>query len=303
MANVLGITTLNQTKFVELDAHPLLSATVGLDIGDVCVSDGVQGLWQKIGNGDFDFSRLDLLSTQSIQSTSAGILSLAPTSSSIQVFTGVASGQIVKLPNATNLGTCFRYEIWNTSSQDVLVQDFNGNSLSTVSTGVVLVLILSDSGVSSGVWQRVSIAPSAAGVSYGSPVGLSDSSNSDGIATSVARSDHVHSHGNRGGGTLHAPSTQSVAGFMSTTDKIKLDTLVTKSGRVLNSSFSGNPKKTTVTFATAFASTDYSVVVSGVDTRVWTIESQLNGSFVINANANQALTGDVKWQAQLNGEP
>jgi hypothetical protein len=56
-----------------------------------------------------------------------------------------------------------------------------------------------------------------------SPTTISDSSNSAGVANSFSRSDHVHAHGNRGGGTLHSAVTQSVNGFMSSSDKTKLD--------------------------------------------------------------------------------
>ena len=57
-------------------------------------------------------------------------------------------------------------------------------------------------------------------------VELTDSTNAEGSSTSLARADHTHGHGNRGGGTLHAAATPSVAGFMSAADKAKLDTLV-----------------------------------------------------------------------------
>jgi hypothetical protein len=49
------------------------------------------------------------------------------------------------------------------------------------------------------------------------------SSNSQGVASSLARSDHIHAHGNQAGGTLHALATISVNGFMSAVDKTKLD--------------------------------------------------------------------------------
>lgn len=48
-------------------------------------------------------------------------------------------------------------------------------------------------------------------------------SNFDGAAASFALSDHVHSHGNQTNGSLHAAATTSVNGFMSSTDKTKLD--------------------------------------------------------------------------------
>lgn len=46
---------------------------------------------------------------------------------------------------------------------------------------------------------------------------------------SIPRADHQHAHGNRGGGTLHAvvvaSTAASAAGFMSGTDKVKLDSI------------------------------------------------------------------------------
>lgn len=44
---------------------------------------------------------------------------------------------------------------------------------------------------------------------------ITDSTNSEGSATSLSRSDHGHAHGNRSGGSLHALATTSAAGFMS----------------------------------------------------------------------------------------
>ena len=50
--------------------------------------------------------------------------------------------------------------------------------------------------------------------------------NSEGSATSLARSDHVHNHGSQTDGGHHAVATGSVAGFLSASDKTKLDALV-----------------------------------------------------------------------------
>jgi hypothetical protein len=49
--------------------------------------------------------------------------------------------------------------------------------------------------------------------------------NAEGDATSLARSNHVHDHGDHviGDGAQHAVATSSIAGFMSATDKTKLD--------------------------------------------------------------------------------
>lgn len=57
-------------------------------------------------------------------------------------------------------------------------------------------------------------------------VELTDSTNAEGAAASFARSNHTHSHGSRGGGSLHASVVASgAAGFMIGADKAKLDGL------------------------------------------------------------------------------
>ena len=78
--------------------------------------------------------------------------------------------------------------------------------------------------------------------------------------------------------------------------------LVTKAGSVVNTSFTGNPKKATVTFSTAFANTNYAITVTGEDARSWTVENKVAGSFVISANSNTALAGTTYWIATAYGE-
>jgi hypothetical protein len=78
--------------------------------------------------------------------------------------------------------------------------------------------------------------------------------------------------------------------------------LKTKSGAQSNASFTGNPKKSTVTFATPFVDNAYAVTVTGDDARSWTIESKVSGSFVINANSNTGLGGSTYWIAIAFGE-
>jgi hypothetical protein len=78
--------------------------------------------------------------------------------------------------------------------------------------------------------------------------------------------------------------------------------LVTKSGAVTNTTFTGTPRKATVTFSTAFSSTSYGITVTGTDLRSWTIESKAAGSFIINTNSNAALSGDTYWHAIAYGE-
>jgi hypothetical protein len=78
--------------------------------------------------------------------------------------------------------------------------------------------------------------------------------------------------------------------------------MINKNNAIVNTTFTGTPRKATVTFTTAFPNTNYSVVITGEDLRSWTIESKLAGSFVINTNSNAALTGTTYWQATSYGE-
>lgn len=82
---------------------------------------------------------------------------------------------------------------------------------------------------SAGVATTVARADHKHDVSTAVAVDITDASNAEGILTSLSRSDHIHAHGSRGGGTLHAVATPSVAGFMSAADKTNLDSLFTLS--------------------------------------------------------------------------
>jgi hypothetical protein len=55
-------------------------------------------------------------------------------------------------------------------------------------------------------------------------------SNAEGSSNNSARADHVHSHGDQDGGTLHAVATTGENGFMSSTDKTEHDELYDEFG-------------------------------------------------------------------------
>lgn len=95
-----------------------------------------------------------------------------------------------------------------------------------------------------------------------------------GTLEKYARADHVHGNGD----------------------------ILVKSGTVASGSFAGNPKTYAVVFGTAFASTSYSIKISGADARVFSYSSKATTGFTISANANQALTGNVDWEAMMVGE-
>jgi hypothetical protein len=75
-----------------------------------------------------------------------------------------------------------------------------------------------------------------------------------------------------------------------------------KAGVVAAASFAGNPKEYTVTFVNAMPSSSYAIVITGQDERSWSYTSRTASGFIINANANAALTNDVSWTAISTGE-
>lgn len=76
-----------------------------------------------------------------------------------------------------------------------------------------------------------------------------------------------------------------------------------KAGTVAGATFAGNPKIFTVTFNTAFPNTNYAVTIISEESRTWTFQSKLAGSFVMNSNANLALTLNVDWTATAHIDP
>jgi len=98
---------------------------------------------------------------------------------------------------------------------------------------------------------------------------LADTTSSAGINnTKIPRADHVHAHGNRGGGSLHSAATVSVAGFMSAADKTKLDAITGTNTGNDSTSVTGILKGNGSTISAATAGTDYSAGTSALSTGI-----------------------------------
>jgi len=78
--------------------------------------------------------------------------------------------------------------------------------------------------------------------------------------------------------------------------------LRSKAGTITAGTFTGTPRTASVTFTSAFPDTNYTITVTGVDARQWSWSSKATTGFTISSNANQALTGNVDWQAIAIGE-
>jgi len=85
---------------------------------------------------------------------------------------------------------------------------------------------------------------------FGTPASVG-TSNTAGIASTISRSDHIHAHGTQSGGTLHSDATVSVSGFMSATDKTKVDATVAYVRTVVVSPTVANPTASGTTLINA----------------------------------------------------
>ncbi|HRI51119.1 MAG TPA: hypothetical protein PLW65_13150 [Pseudomonadota bacterium] len=88
--------------------------------------------------------------------------------------------------------------------------------------------------VTSDIQAQINAAVSAM-VSLSNAAPASVGSASAGVAAMASRSDHVHAHGNQGGGSLHPDAIAGGAsGFLSGADKTKVDAIPTPTGGTVN---------------------------------------------------------------------
>ena len=118
----------------------------------------------------------------------------------------------------------------------------------------------------------------------GTPAELTDNTNVQGSTnTEFAAGNHTHAHGQRGGGDLHALATVSEAGFLSNTDKIKLN--------ALSGTNSGDVTLTTNGYSFVSA-TGQALTLSAVD-----LASDITGNLPISRlNSGTGATADTYWR-------
>jgi len=131
---------------------------------------------------------------------------------------------------------------------------------------------------------------------------LSLTTNDGSTVTIAGFTDYYVTGATYSGGTLtlnrNGLSDITVTGFTSGSG----GGLQTKANSVAGASFSGNPKKFTVTFGTAFADANYSISISAGASRSFTYESKTASGFTINANSNTSFTENVDWVCVKHGE-
>lgn len=112
----------------------------------------------------------------------------------------------------------------------------------------------------------------ADGLAVGDPVTVG-TANAAGNANSYSRSDHVHDHGAQTNGSLHAAASASVSGFMSSTDKSKLDKFAQGFLQYRNSALYTN---STTTFSALSLNTDVDSFANSLFTKVNTTDFRVD---------------------------
>jgi hypothetical protein len=203
--------------------------------------------------------------------------------------------------NLTGLGDDDHLQYLRTDGTRALIGDMDFGGFDATNIGLV-------DGVDVSAHSSRHLPSGADPLTTGTPSSIG-TANTEGSANAFARQDHIHNHGNQTTPTHHAVATTSANGFMSSTDKTKLDgisgTRIFKSGNVAAGSFSGGiftPYTATVTFSTAMPNTNYAITINGIDARTWRYQSKTVNGFVINSGSTTAPSNEVSWIAINNGE-
>lgn len=124
------------------------------------------------------------------QATSAaGTLTLTSTDVNLQYLTGTAVGYTVKMPDATTLSLAAYYQIINTSTQSIAINDGSGALLFNLSSNSIGFLTLQLNGTAAGTWiwwqTLIGVANGAVTYNITSSTAFTTSSTTDVIITGM----------------------------------------------------------------------------------------------------------------------
>lgn len=146
--------TINPNEF------PLFAASNDLATqvtnGNIKVNDGYDDLDPTTGLKHIQQESVprdtSLITALNAQATANSTLTLTASSRLVYVFTGTVAGQILKLPSALTITAGHRFQVWNTSTQTITVQNNAGTVLVSLLPSRRLELVLQTAGTQAGVW-------------------------------------------------------------------------------------------------------------------------------------------------------
>jgi hypothetical protein len=111
----------------------------------------------------------------------------------------------------------------------------------------------------------------------------------------------IYNDGSQAAGYVLVSDANGVASWTSSTSGGSI--LKTKSDSIPGASFSGITSLTySVSFITPYISTDYSIQITGQDSRSFTYINKTTNGFIIDTNSTTPLTGDVDYITTAHGE-
>ena len=127
-----------------------------IDAGTLVVNDGYDNLSKELGKRHLREESVPrasaYIATASVLGTSNSTLTLTATSRLVNIFTGSTAGQIVKLPDARTLDINTRYDIWNTSTTSITVQNNSGTAIFLVAAAQKTWIVLQSIDTQAGTW-------------------------------------------------------------------------------------------------------------------------------------------------------
>lgn len=139
--------------------HQLWAGSVDIDsfvnAGTLVINDGYDDL--KPHNGLLhiheDLPRPQAyLALAQVQATTASLLILSASSRLLYMFTGTIANQIIKFPIATTLNIGHKYEIWNTSTQSIVIQNASASPIFVLAAFQKSWFTLQDNSTTAGIW-------------------------------------------------------------------------------------------------------------------------------------------------------
>lgn len=125
--------------------HPV-AVSVPFDTTNISfVKDNVQDALVEI-------HQQEVLDQTTTATTNGGTSTLVALSTTLQVYTGTATGYSIQLPNATTLFTGRKFEIINNSTQTIQIKDGSGANLVVLGQTSVLYMVLINNSTSAGDW-------------------------------------------------------------------------------------------------------------------------------------------------------
>jgi hypothetical protein len=133
-----------------------VDAQTNINSGAIKINDGYGDLDKVLGLKHIQDEGVPrgtgFISAATVVATANSTLNITSASRLLTIFTGTTAGQIFKLDDARNFTVGYRCEVWNTATQQVLVQNNLGTNIFVLSAYQKTWVVLQDNSTQAGTW-------------------------------------------------------------------------------------------------------------------------------------------------------